>query len=129
MRILSLFAISSALAVTACASGPQEPFAPAGDARIGPEVGRACYTGTRGGGGYVDLGEHDGFVVGDGARSYLLLLSPGCSQLESPFTYPVFQNVGATCLERGELVEVIRDNVGNAGGCRIDRIFEWRGEG
>lgn len=128
MRILSLLAASSALAVSACASGPQEPFAPDNDPRIGAEVDRACYTGTSGGGGYVALGEHDGFLVGDGARRYVLLLSPGCGQLESPFTYPVFQNVGSTCLERGELVEVIRDNVGTAGGCRIDRIFEWRGD-
>ena len=127
MRIQTISFAAAAAALSACAAAPP-PFDPASDPRVGAEVDRACYAGS--GGGYVALGEHDGFVVGrpSDQQQYVLLLSPGCGDLRSPFSYPVINNLGSSCLERGELLEANRQNIGVTGGCAIARIFEWRGE-
>lgn len=123
MRAIIIVSSLAGLAL-GCATAQREAFDPESDARIGPEVDRACFYNSRGG-GYREVGGRDAFVTGRFNERYLLVFSPGCGSIDNFASVPVFRNFGDSCRRRGDLVRTFEVNFGLTGGCTIEHIYEW----
>ena len=113
------------LVLGGCATAKREAFDPEADPRIGAEVKRACFSSSVTNGGYVSIGGRDAFVTGTMRQKYLLVFSPGCGDIDSPGSFPVFHNYGDNCRRRGERVETAASGFGVTGACTIQHIYEW----
>ncbi|MEL7488309.1 MAG: DUF6491 family protein [Pseudomonadota bacterium] len=120
----------AALCLAACASAPYEPIAADADAdadpRLGDEVRQACVRSQGGfGGGFVEVDDRYGFVTGRRFDQYILFFGRGCGDLRPGGAFPIFQNRGNACRNRGEFVQTARGDGFLGAGCRIERIFRW----
>lgn len=127
-----LIVCAALLIATGFTAKTNQSFDPNTDARIGDETARACVKNPRKNsrsGHYINIGDFDAFVTGARNERFLLVFSPGCTDLDFGESIPVFRNNGDKCQHRGELVQTTRLDTGFSGSCTIRHIYEWdRGE-
>ena len=120
-----LLSCAMTLVLTGCATAEREAFDPDSDPRIGAAVKQACFstTGTTSG-GPIRIGSTDAFVTGTMREKYLLIFSPGCGDIGTLGSVPVFRNYGQNCRRVGERVEAA-SSFGVTGACVIKEMYEW----